>query len=260
MFLFYSSLAHRVYALYTFFIYSTCSITLPVMRAYYPDVDPGFCVLMVVNLIYYLCNAMVVYQTIIRDSKYVIVNGLDDSLSLQSTEYEHALHSEAEHLVQRQKGGSNLLELISNGIILIKEDEIVYDKKVGSGAFGDVYKVNYVLDFVFTKSDSPKGSFYGCSVAVKKLRNLDCSIDSLEEFVKEVKILSQMRHPNCLLLIGLILAKDEVGFVTEYCEYGSLWDVLHRRNKVPMEKKTKVNHVSFFSISAFEIRDYFLYN
>lgn len=37
------------------------------------------------------------------------------------------------------------------------------------------------------------------------------------------------------------MTEDEVGFVTEYCEHGSLWDVIHRKKEVlNKEKKEKI--------------------
>ena len=69
-------------------------------------------------------------------------------------------------------------------------------------------------------------------VAVKKLRSAKTGEDSVKLLVKEVRILSSIRHPNCVLLIGLVVADDNIGIVMEYCSNGSLWDMLHRkRNK-----------------------------
>ncbi|KAL3625320.1 hypothetical protein CASFOL_030774 [Castilleja foliolosa] len=86
---------------------------------------------------------------------------------------------------------------------------------IGEGGYGKVYKCS--LDHT--------------SVAVKVLRP-DTS-DGKEEFLKEVEVLSQLRHPHIVLLLG---ACPEIGcIVYEYMENGSLEDhILRRKDKPPL--------------------------
>ncbi|KAL6226725.1 hypothetical protein ACLB2K_000686 [Fragaria x ananassa] len=85
---------------------------------------------------------------------------------------------------------------------------------IGEGGYGKVYKCS--LD------QTP--------VAVKVLRA--DAVEKKEEFLKEVEILSQLHHPNIVLLLG---ACPEIGcLVYEYLENGSLEDYIsHRRNGKP---------------------------
>jgi serine/threonine protein kinase len=41
--------------------------------------------------------------------------------------------------------------------------------------------------------------------------------------------LSMLRHPHVLLLIGIVITKQACWVVTEYCPFGSLWDVIHHQ-------------------------------
>ena len=62
----------------------------------------------------------------------------------------------------------------------------VLDRKIGVGAFGEVHRAKY------------KGS----EVAVKQLTVVD--EHSMKEFRHEVLLLSQMRHPNIIFMLGAV--------------------------------------------------------
>ncbi|KAG8367202.1 hypothetical protein BUALT_Bualt16G0048100 [Buddleja alternifolia] len=89
------------------------------------------------------------------------------------------------------------------------------NKRIGEGGYGKVYKCS--LDHTL--------------VAVKVLRP-DAS-DRREEFLREVEVLSQLRHPHIVLLVG---ACPESGcLVYEYMENGSLEDhIMLRRGRPPL--------------------------
>ncbi|XP_059634806.1 U-box domain-containing protein 34 [Cornus florida] len=97
--------------------------------------------------------------------------------------------------------------------IEIATDFFSETKMVGEGAYGKVYRCS--LDHT--------------PVAVKVLRP-DAS-DKKEEFLREVEVLSQLRHPHMVLLLG---ACPESGcLVYEYMENGSLEDQIFRRSGRP---------------------------
>lgn len=82
-------------------------------------------------------------------------------------------------------------------------------KVIGEGAYGKVYKCN--LDRT--------------PVAIKVLRS-DAS-EKRHEFLREVEVLSQLRHPNMVLLLGA--CPETSCLVYEYMENGSLEDYISRQ-------------------------------
>ncbi|KAM3245535.1 hypothetical protein ACQJBY_056707 [Aegilops geniculata] len=87
---------------------------------------------------------------------------------------------------------------------------------IGKGGFGEVYKG--ILD------NEP--------VAVKK--PINGSVLENEQFANEVIIQSQVIHKNIVRLIGCCLEVDAPILVYEFLCSGSLDDILHGKNKVPL--------------------------
>lgn len=89
--------------------------------------------------------------------------------------------------------------------------DITYDKLIGSGGFGDVYR----------------GTWNGKTVAVKKLHMKLLSSESLKEFQKEAQVMAACNHPQVIHLLGVSLEVKEYALILEYLPKGSLFDVLH---------------------------------
>lgn len=95
----------------------------------------------------------------------------------------------------------------------IKFEELQIEKLIGRGSFGDVYL----------------GLFRGQKVAVKKLSGI-ASESALKDFVDELILMSEMRHPNIVLFMAACLTPPNVCIVMEYCERGNLYDLLHDKS------------------------------
>ncbi|XVF11237.1 hypothetical protein REPUB_Repub08aG0009100 [Reevesia pubescens] len=85
--------------------------------------------------------------------------------------------------------------------------------RVGMGAYGTVYKC----------------MFHHTATAVKVLHSKENS--RTKQFLQELEILSKIRHPHLLLLLGA--CPDYGCLVYEYMENGSLEDRLLRKNNTP---------------------------
>jgi serine/threonine protein kinase len=65
----------------------------------------------------------------------------------------------------------------------------------------------------------------------------------LKEFKRELSTLLRIRpHPNILSLIGVAQNDNNLYLVTEYCDGGSLFEILHKKRHVPLtwEQRTKM--------------------
>lgn len=111
------------------------------------------------------------------------------------------------------------VDSISQWEVSSKELEIDRNQKLGSGAFGDVYM----------------GKFRGKTVAIKKLLFQELDDDSMDDFKKEVSMMtwgiitllktdslllsSKLRHPNVLLFMGACTAPGSLSmsnFITHF--------------------------------------------
>jgi len=86
----------------------------------------------------------------------------------------------------------------------IPEEDVIVDKRIGSGSFGTVYK----------------GYWHGV-VAVKKLNVTYPTPAQLQGFKNEVAILRKTRHVNILLFMGCI-SKPYIAIVTQWCDGSTL--------------------------------------
>jgi serine/threonine protein kinase len=141
--------------------------------------------------------------------------------------------------------------------VFVKYDELKIESKVGEGSFGVVHKA----------------TFRGAQVAVKQMRSmfLEITDKEIEEFRKEAYMMSRLRHPNIVLVMGITLVdmepvqpksrtlnsvmdseipgnndkdKDKkkppkpqktVCIITEFLEQGSLSDILYGSTRLPPE-------------------------
>lgn len=162
----------------------------------------------------------------------------------------HTLTANNEYIQDMQQA------LILNDVF-VKYDELKIESKVGEGSFGVVHKA----------------TFRGAQVAVKQMRSmfLEITDKEIEEFRKEAYMMSRLRHPNIVLVMGITLVdmepvqpksrtmnsvmdsdmpgnsdkdKDKkkppkpqktVCIITEFLEQGSLADILYGPTRLPPE-------------------------
>ncbi|KAK9867625.1 hypothetical protein WJX84_001877 [Apatococcus fuscideae] len=90
--------------------------------------------------------------------------------------------------------------------------EIELDERLGSGAFGTVFK----------------GRWKGGEVAVKIMQSAGLGEEAqLDAFRREVQVLSALRHPHIVRLLGACLVLPHLCIVEELAMGGSLYDKLH---------------------------------
>eukprot|EP01121_Diplochlamys_sp_Union-15-3_P022745 TRINITY_DN977_c0_g2_i2.p1 TRINITY_DN977_c0_g2~~TRINITY_DN977_c0_g2_i2.p1 ORF type:complete len:404 (-),score=60.51 TRINITY_DN977_c0_g2_i2:32-1204(-) len=93
----------------------------------------------------------------------------------------------------------------------IEAKELHIISKIGGGSFGNVFK----------------GSCRGKRVAIKILHKQELEEKVLSQFLKEVEIMTHLRHPNIVLYMGACTEPGELAIVTELVPKGNLHDLLH---------------------------------
>ncbi|EMD45197.1 serine/threonine kinase, putative [Entamoeba histolytica KU27] len=96
----------------------------------------------------------------------------------------------------------------------IDYDDLIEEKKIGEGSFGIVYL----------------GIFRGNKVAIKRLKQLQCEEDELEEFEKEIDMLDKFRSDYIVYFYGAVFIPSKMCIVTEFAKYGSLRDLMKNKN------------------------------
>eukprot|EP01118_Nematostelium_gracile_P008530 TRINITY_DN2829_c0_g1_i1.p1 TRINITY_DN2829_c0_g1~~TRINITY_DN2829_c0_g1_i1.p1 ORF type:complete len:328 (+),score=82.14 TRINITY_DN2829_c0_g1_i1:74-1057(+) len=91
---------------------------------------------------------------------------------------------------------------------------IIENKPIGKGSFGEVFR----------------GTYHGTSVAIKVIKERKRMTKKMIEcFENEAKIMQTLRHPNIVLFMGIT---DNHGIVSEYCDNGDLYKIIHLNKKV----------------------------
>ncbi|XP_042875758.1 vascular endothelial growth factor receptor 1-like [Penaeus japonicus] len=108
----------------------------------------------------------------------------------------------------------------------VSRDSIIFDKVLGSGAFGRVYRATAIG----LRPGQPR-----TTVAVKMMKSrTDCA--QLKALRSEVKIMIHIgRHVNIVNLLGVcskdFASKGELLLLVEYCKHGNILDYMRRHRK-----------------------------
>jgi serine/threonine protein kinase len=94
------------------------------------------------------------------------------------------------------------------------DQELIFSKKLGAGAFGIVYKAE----------------FNGEDVAVKQVIAENVNQDSLKRFVGEIQLMSNLHHPNVVQMLACAWEAPNLAIVLEYAKNGDLGMMLKKHN------------------------------
>jgi len=159
---------------------------------YFGSADVGFCIVNFVMIIYATFTVPFLHRTLKADSDY---------LSSEENDYSKELNPLVARVYDNLKRHS---------VCWIPYEEIELKERLGLGAAGEVYK----------------GLFLETPVAIKRL--FDNQSQALEDFFKEVTLMSKLSHPNILLFIGVCVRDNGDRFIiTEMMDRGSVFDLIH---------------------------------
>ena len=135
--------------------------------------------------------------------------------------------------------------------------ELKFIKKIGEGGFGEVYlgiwnkKKVAIKKFYFkNKQKDPFHLKKNSKEFQNKIPNNLNLKSILLKFIKEIDIISNLRHPNIVLFMGASISNNNCYLITEFIDNGNLFDLLHKKNE-------NVNYnrldIKFTTNIAFEI-------
>lgn len=117
-------------------------------------------------------------------------------------------------------GGAFIKKKNKNELPNIKREQITLTKRLGSGAFGEVFE-GKVTDVKRKPAET--------RVAIKSLKE-GATQSEILEFIKEAKLMNNFKHRHILQLIGVCLDNDPNFIVLELMEEGDLLSYL-RKNR-----------------------------
>eukprot|EP01027_Heterolobosea_sp_BB2_P018955 GEZU01026637.1.p1 GENE.GEZU01026637.1~~GEZU01026637.1.p1 ORF type:complete len:336 (-),score=64.39 GEZU01026637.1:685-1692(-) len=144
---------------------------------------------------------------------------------IQKTDLQHEQHEIEDH----SSDPSIEIHLENSQYIEIKNKDITVVEKLGTGAFGVVFRARFNDEDVALKKFDLDG------MTEEQVRNI------VGQFENEVRLLSVLRHPNVLGFRGALLEMPDIGIVTEYMSEGSMFDWLYKKKqKLSWKQKLKV--------------------
>ncbi|XP_043466706.1 tyrosine-protein kinase transmembrane receptor Ror [Leptopilina heterotoma] len=111
--------------------------------------------------------------------------------------------------------GSKNVKTSTNSVPQFSITNVVFLQELGEGAFGKVYKGKL----------QTKQSADPIYVAVKTLK-VDASSKTQNDFKREVDLMIDLRHPNIICLLGVVLKGDPMCMLFEYMTQGDLHEFL----------------------------------
>lgn len=100
----------------------------------------------------------------------------------------------------------------------IQNNELEIMKEIGAGTTAVVFL----------------GRLRGVVVAVKEIRALSGELATIQAVQRELRVLSNVSHPNIVRFVGLVTEHFPLRLVLEYCAGGSLFELLHNCWDIPI--------------------------
>jgi len=136
------------------------------------------------------------------------------------------------------------------GVMEIEYDELESDDQIGQGGFSVI----------------KKGRWRSTDVAIKIIVDPIITEDLIAEVRNEVQMLSMLRHPKIVMLMGISSKTTNLAIIFEYLPKGCLFDILHTSSTaVSLEQRLKIAYdvagiFSFLHLSGVVHRDLKTYN
>ncbi|XP_041097121.1 LIM domain kinase 1a [Polyodon spathula] len=132
-------------------------------------------------------------------------------------------HTASPHSQRKDIGRSESLRVVTTQTHRIfRPSDLIHGEVLGKGCFGQAIKV--------THKDT------GEVMVMKELIRFDD--DTQRTFLKEVKVMRCLDHPNVLKFIGVLYKDKRLNFITEYIKGGTLRDIIKKmESKYPWNQR-----------------------
>ena len=132
------------------------------------------------------------------------------------------------HPANESKEGKSLLQVAVEEfkVPVIKGDELKLLEMINRGSSCLVFK----------------GKWRGSEVAIKQFTTeYSTSQKEMNKFIKELQVLSQVRHPNLLLLMGICIDQAHLCLITELMPNYTLFYAIHKNKQRPLTLSDRFN-------------------
>ncbi len=194
--------------------YRALTITINILVFFRETEDFASCGIIIVQIaLFAILQPLVCYWTLLKDSRWW--QGLDfndahteqhDTIRAPLLGSDFSL-STAQSLADTMDRMRSQAQVKMLNFACIKVD---FNKPLGSGSFSKVYK----------------GSYRGKDCAIKLIYTVDLTADVIQRVAAEASILSAMRHPNIVNILGVSVLPPSVCLILELCSFGSLSDII----------------------------------
>lgn len=96
-----------------------------------------------------------------------------------------------------------------NENFIINYNELTFEKKIGEG--GNFHVIPLYKGY----GRVSLGKFSGIDVAIKEYGRTKLDTKRAEDFVKEIEVISNLRHPNIVLCMGACIHQGKYLMITE---------------------------------------------
>ncbi|XP_043910121.1 LIM domain kinase 1 isoform X2 [Protopterus annectens] len=121
-------------------------------------------------------------------------------------------------------GRSESLRVVSKAHRIFRPSDLIHGEVLGKGCFGQAIKVTHRET--------------GEVMAMKELIRFD--EETQRTFLKEVKVMRCLEHPNVLRFIGVLYKDKRLNFITEYIKGGTLRDTIKKGDSnLPWTQRVK---------------------
>ena len=107
-------------------------------------------------------------------------------------------------------------------------------KKVGEGGYGTVWKVQHIKT--------------GLIRAMKRIPKVRKKNVKVEEIINEIETLKKLDHPNIVKIFEFFVEADGYYLITEYCNYGELFDVIKEKGFLSEEIAANIMYQIFSAV------------